>query len=204
MPISRLLCAAVLSAGIAVSALAQGQPPADAQTFGFDALVAAPATQSAFTFDRSMISLADSYFSGADPEVHRVVAGINSISVHNYHFRDEAEYNLSAWPMIESNFRSGNWKHLVNANANGGAQTDLWLRFEGATVRNVVVLTRARRDMNYVSVDCNLRPLDMVHLSGHFGIPKVDENAVMVPAPPPPPPPGSENMDMPHPELKHR
>lgn len=196
MPRRPLLAATLLAAALAA--------PVSAQDFGFDALIAAPATQSSFTFDRSMLSLADAYFGGSDPDVHRVVSGINSISVHNVHFREEAAYNSNAWPTIENNFRTGNWKHLVNANGNTGQQTDLWLRFEGATIRNVVVLNRARRDMNYISVDCNLRPLDMLHLSGHFGIPKIDEGAVMVPAPPPPPPPGSETMDMPHPELKHR
>ena len=36
--------------------------------------------------------------------------------------------------------------------------------------------------MNVIAVNCDLRPLDLLHLSGHFGIPKVDESAVMVPA----------------------
>jgi len=37
--------------------------------------------------------------------------------------------------------------------------------------------------VNVVQIACDLRPLDLVHLSGHFGIPKVDPGAVMVPAP---------------------
>jgi hypothetical protein len=38
--------------------------------------------------------------------------------------------------------------------------------------------------MNLIQVSCLLRPLDLLHLSGHFGIPKVDPDAVMVPAQP--------------------
>jgi hypothetical protein len=37
--------------------------------------------------------------------------------------------------------------------------------------------------MSVVQITCELRPLDLVHLGGHFGIPKIDPNAVMVPAP---------------------
>jgi hypothetical protein len=37
--------------------------------------------------------------------------------------------------------------------------------------------------MSVIQISCELRPLDLIHLSGHFGIPKVDPNAVMVPAP---------------------
>ena len=45
------------------------------------------------------------------------------------------------------------------------------------------MLIRSPRDMNVIQVSGDLRPLDLIHLSGHFGIPKVDPDAVMVPAP---------------------
>jgi hypothetical protein len=38
--------------------------------------------------------------------------------------------------------------------------------------------------MNVIEVSGELRPLDLVHLSGHFGIPKIDPGAAMVPAAP--------------------
>jgi len=38
--------------------------------------------------------------------------------------------------------------------------------------------------MSIIEVAGILKPLDLVHLSGHFGIPKVDPSAVMVPAQP--------------------
>ena len=62
--------------------------------------------------------------------------------------------------------------------------TDLWLHYEGGEIDGVTVVIRARRQMTVIEVSGVLRPLDLVHLSGHFGIPKVDPNAVMVPAPP--------------------
>lgn len=157
--------------------------PADLQHFGFDALVQGPVAQSSFTFDRSMLSLADGFVGNSDEETRRVMAGLNSITVHNYHMRDGAEYDPSAFGAIEESFDASHWKHLVNGNSHsGGTLTDLWLRFDGMNIRNVVVLTRSQRDMNFISVDCVLRPLDLLHLSGHFGIPKVDQSAVMVPA----------------------
>ena len=59
----------------------------------------------------------------------------------------------------------------------------MWLHFTGADIDHVTVLVRAAHDMSLVQVAGDLRPLDLIHLSGHFGIPKVDPNAVMVPAP---------------------
>ncbi|MBW8748332.1 MAG: hypothetical protein JF584_12350, partial [Acidobacteria bacterium] len=61
--------------------------------------------------------------------------------------------------------------------------TDLWMHFSGAQIDDVSVLIRQPRQMSFISISCQLRPLDLLHLSGHFGIPKVDPNAVMVPAP---------------------
>ena len=45
----------------------------------------------------------------------------------------------------------------------------------------VTVLMRGPHTMNVVQITGDLRPLDLLHLSGHFGIPKVDPGAVMVP-----------------------
>ena len=169
---------------VSVSAQVPAQNFPDAQHYGFDALVQQPATQSSFTFDRNMLQAADGFLAGADADTRRIVAGLNSITVHNYHFRDFANYDPRSFSSVADGFHGNGWKHLVNANGkNDGPMTDLWLRFEGANVRSVVVLNRASHDMNFVNVDCNLRPLDLLHLSGHFGIPKVDQSAVMVPAP---------------------
>lgn len=189
----------LMAAGL-MTAAAVAQDPSwmgEGAHWGFDQIVRGGASQSGFTFDRTMLAAADGFFGNSDAETRRIVAGLNSITVHNYHFRDGAIYDPGAFSVIEQNFNAGNWKHLVNGNPNGATQTDMWLRFEGADVRNLIVLTRGDRNMNYVAVDCHLRPLDLLHLSGHFGIPKVDQSAVMVPAPPPPP-------SSPAPELQHR
>lgn len=149
----------------------------------FDQLLRGPASQSAFTFDRTMLSVADNFLGSNDADTKRIVAGLNSITVRNYHARDYASYDSGAFSAMDDHFRATGWKHLVNASAkSNGMSTDLWLHFSGANITNVTVLTRGDRNMSVVAVDCTLRPLDLVHLSGHLGIPKVDENAVMVPA----------------------
>lgn len=193
---ARTFFAVVLAMGLSGVAVAQADPnlppppvvSGEANHWGFDTLTRDVATQSSFTFDRSMLSVADSFFANSDAETKRVLAGLNSITVHNYHYRDDVIWDEGAFGMVQRGFDNSGWKHLVNANSkNGGSRTDMWMYFEGANIRHVVVLTRGARNMNYISVDCTLRPLDLLHLSGHFGIPKVDEGAVMVPAPAAPP-----------------
>lgn len=168
---------------------AQAPPPAYAPAppppapLDFGAVMSSAYSETSFTFDRNMLQSADSFFGGADPETRRVVAGLNSITVKNFHARDFARYDPGALAFIDSQLRGGGWKHLVNANGRDSAtMTDLWLHWNGGDINHVIVLSRGDRNMSLISVDCTLRPLDLLHLSGHFGIPKVDQNAVMVPA----------------------
>ncbi len=139
-----------------------------------------------------MLTAADGFLNGSSPDGRRIAAGLNSITFTNFHYHDYAGYDGAAFAALNSAYEAAGFHHMVNANANSRAPmlTDLWLRTQGAMVTNVVVLTRGDRNMNAITVDCNLRPLDLLHLSGHFGIPQVDANAVMVPAGPggaPPP-----------------
>ena len=174
---------AVLGMTFAAAGL-NGQAPVP-PVMAFESIVHQPAQESSFTLDRSMLAAADGFFGGTDPEGRRIAAGLNSVTVHNFHYRDFASYDQGAFSALSAGYEAAGYRHLVNANQRGDAKmTDLWLRFQGANVTNVIVLTRADRNMNAISVDCTLRPLDLLHLGGHFGIPKVDENAVMVPADP--------------------
>lgn len=179
----------MLAAGV-VSTPAQVPPPPPAVapppgnwTPDFAEVMSSNSSQTSFTFDRNMLSAADQLFANGDPATQRVVAGVNSITVRTFHARDFARYDPGALGMIDAQYRAAGWKHLVNANgAASTTMTDMWLHFQGANVTGLTVLSRGDRTMSVVSVDCTLRPLDLLHLSGHFGIPKVDENAVMVPA----------------------
>ena len=51
-----------------------------------------------------------------------------------------------------------------------------------ANITNVAVLLEGPRQLDFLGVSGTLRPLDLMHLSGHFGIPNFDDDH-MVPAP---------------------
>lgn len=173
-----------LAATGASAVVAQAPFPPPPQAFG--SIVRQPPQSSSFTLDRSMLAATDGFFNG-NPDGRRIAAGLNSVTFTNFHYHDFANYDGAAFGSLNAAYEAAGFRHLVNANQNSRAPmlTDLWLRTQGTMVTNVVVLTRGDRNMNAISVDCNLRPLDLLHLSGHFGIPQVDANAVMVPAPPP-------------------
>ena len=144
-----------------------------------------PASRFSFTFDRSMLQSAQQLFGTDSP------SSLAAITVDTYRYAQPAFYTPEAFAALVADYNAAGWKHLVNAKTTpgGNAQpdrtlTDLWLHYEGTDVRDLTVMLRGPRNMNVIQVSGSIRPLDLLHLTGHFGIPKVDPNAVMVPAPP--------------------
>lgn len=172
---------------VPVSMTAQ-EPPAVAQSLG--SLADQPGTHTAFSFDRSLMQIAQNLLQSNGMDANRAAAALTGISVDSYHYPRPAFYTPEVMGTIIDTFHTAGWKHLVNGNqtpANSAqphaALTDMWLHFSGADVDDFMVMIRAPKDMTVIQVTGDLRPLDLLHLSGHFGIPKVDPNAVMVPAP---------------------
>jgi hypothetical protein len=162
--------------------------PGPDMTQAFASLSDQPATHSGITFDRNMMQIAQGVLEANGLDEKRAAAAITGISFDTYHYQRPAFYTPEAMNAVLAGFKAAGWKHLVNANqtAANTAQpdkpvTDLWLHFSGADIDGVTVLTRGVKTMNVVRISGDLRPLDLLHLSGKFGIPKVDPGAVMVP-----------------------
>jgi hypothetical protein len=137
-----------------------------------------------------MMQMAQSLLQQGGVDADRAAAALTGISFDTYRYKEPAFYTPETMAAIIAGFHRAGWKHLVNGTQTPAnmaqprtAITDVWLHFTGADIDQVTVLVRSTREMSLVQVAGDLRPLDLIHLSGHFGIPKVDPNAVMVPAP---------------------
>jgi hypothetical protein len=170
------------------SAPAQNFAPTVPAPDPFATLADQPATHSGINFDRNMMQIAQSVLESNGLDEKRAAAAITGIAFDNYRYQRPAFYTPEAMAALLEGYKAAGWKHLVNANqtpANSAqpdhAITDLWLHFHGADIDSLTVLTRSPKNMTVIRVTGDLRPLDLLHLSGHLGIPKVDPNAVMVP-----------------------
>jgi hypothetical protein len=172
----------------AAAPIVQMMPPSVAASL--NNLADQPATHTGFTFDRSMIRAAQGLLQSGGLDAERAAAALTSITFDTYRYPRPVFYTPEAMAAIVAGYKVAGWKHLVNGNKSPAesaqphsALTDLWLHFAGGDIDEVTVMIRSPRNMNLVQVTGDLRPLDLIHLSGHFGIPKVDPSAVMVPAP---------------------
>jgi hypothetical protein len=177
------LCSVAFAAGTATPL-----PPGISDSV--NALADQPATHTGVIFDRNELQIAQSILQQGGLDADRAVAALESLSFDTYRYKEPAFYTPETMAQILDSFHRAGWKHLVNGNQTPGnsAQprtmiTDVWLHFTGPDIDHVTVLVRATRELTMIQAAGDMRPLDLLHLSGHFGIPKVDPSAVMVPAP---------------------
>ena len=141
---------------------------------GMEALGRRATFHTDFTFDKAMLDMANNFV--GDEDTRQAIAKLRGISVHSYRFSAPGLYDPRALDAVRAQYRDRGWKHLVTsqsyvATANQ-ARTDVWVRFEHANVEGMVLLVVNQTNLNLVAINGTLSPLDLLHLRGHFGIPR--------------------------------
>jgi len=172
---------AMLIVAISATQLTHAQTEHEFLPHGIEQLRQHASSKTEFTLDHSMLAMA----SKLDPDnedLRRVIAGVSGVSVHSYRFPDAWTYDPEATSSVKDEYRAAGWKQVVsNFKKDGGpATTDVWVRLENNAVSNVAVLLAKSHEVDFVVVSGSVSPIDLAHLGGHFGIPKID-GGVMVP-----------------------
>lgn len=147
-------------------------PPALAQ------LSAQASMKESFTLDRTLLELAAGLVPDSDQDDRRAIRKLDGVSIHTMHFSDAGIPDESAVDQIRAAYHLRGWKHLVTSTRTGGPvhdnATDVWVVMDGMNIRGAVVLAETPRSLTLVTVAGNLDPVDLLHLRGHFGIPRFD------------------------------
>ncbi len=143
---------------------------------GFEVLGQRAAFHTDFTFDRSMLQVASYFIGDKDPDARNAIAKLNGISVHSYHFAGPGLYDPAALDLIRRQYEAAGWRHLVAAHSKSDpystGQTDLWINFAHMDVTGMMVLVSGPKDLNLIALNGDISTLDLLHLRGHFGIPR--------------------------------
>jgi hypothetical protein len=148
---------------------------------GIETLRLSASSKTEFTLDHSMLVFA----SKLDPDnedLRRVIAGVNGVSVHSYHFPGRWMYDPAVLSSVKEEYRAAGWKQLMNNHEKDGGPgvSDLWIRLENNAISDIAILVARSNEVNFIVVSGSISPLDLSHLGGHFGIPKI-EGGVVVP-----------------------
>ena len=151
---------------------------------GMEVLARTAAVHTDFTFDRTMLQIMNGLWEGPDdPRLEEAINRLDGISVHSYHYAAPGMYDPRLLDAVRRQYSAIGWLHLVTARSvqTGGA-TDLWISFHHMNATGAVVLYQSPTNLNLIAFSGDLSPLDLLHLRGHFGIPRFPGER-FVPAP---------------------
>jgi hypothetical protein len=143
-------------------------------------------SKTSFAFDRSMLEAMAAIEGGMDPQTRQAWAKLDGVSVHLLRFGPGGIPDEPAIAGIREAYHTRGLKHLVTSTGSGAPMhsgtTDVWLVVDGINVKGAVILGETARSVTLVTVKGDISPADLLHLRGHFGIPKFDSNGPAAPA----------------------
>ncbi len=176
-PIQPDLTAGPTPAGAGLSqAILEWTPPA------LSDLGAQAVAKESFTLDRTLLAAAAGLMPDSDADLRQTVAKLDGVSVHVLRFAADSQADPTQVEAIRDAYHLRGWKHVLSSTNLGGSThsdiTDVWLVLDGANVRGGVVLVESPKSLTLATVSGNLSPVDILHLRGHFGIPRFDSDGI--------------------------
>lgn len=164
------------------SAASESPVPLEWTPLALDRLNTQAAMKSSFTLDRNMLNVAAGLMPDSQADDRQIIRKLDGVSVHTMHFGDAGIPDEAEVDSVRAAYHLRGWKHLVTTTKTGGpvhsGTTDVWVVMDGANVRGAVVLAETPKSLTLVTVEGNLSPVDLLHLRGHFGIPRFDGDGV--------------------------
>lgn len=136
-----------------------------------------------FSFDRSTLSLVGN-LSSLDAPTRQAIARLNGIALHLYRFPGHDTYDAAALASIRAQYDAIGWKHFSTSHTEPGlngepaGHTDVWLNMHGINIAGATILLSGPSTVNLIAISGDLSTLDLLHLRGHFGIPRFPDDAL--------------------------
>jgi len=181
----------VAVAALCSSPLARAQQEGPPAPQGLDALGTRATFHTDMTFDAAMLQAASQILPDEDKPI---VAKLRSITVHEFRYSAPGMYDPAALEAVRAQYAGNGWTHLVAKQTQPRAvvstdpqtgltvahadpsfdptHTDVWVRVDHTNFDGIVLLVANQRNVHLIVIDGMLSPIDLLHLRGHFGIPR--------------------------------
>jgi hypothetical protein len=180
MRLFRVFLPVALLASVAFAQNQAAPPPKNWYPEEIESFGQTSTSRTEFSFDRSMLVMAAKQ-DQADESLQRVIAGIDGISIHRFKFEGPGMFDPRILGDVRHEYSMAGWQHVGNAHDKYGYPqgADVWIHLDHNTIRNLAVLFTSANQVNFVSVSGSISPIDLLHLSGHLGIPKIQGGVVV-------------------------
>ena len=166
----------ILIFNIAAASPAFGQDP-KLQISNLDRFASKAAESVDVTIDEPLLKLAATFLSAKrspdEAKIKELVSGLKGVYVRHFVFEKEGEFSESDVEAIRSQLRSSTWTKLVGVRSKKSMNVDVFMMYEGSTVKGLAVLASEPKELTVVNI---VGPIDLeklMQLEGQFGIPNL-------------------------------
>ncbi len=129
------------------------------------------------TMDKNMLGFAGQFMKdGAkdDAEAKNIMRNLDGIYVRDYEFDKPGAYTQADLEEIRRQFLTSEWTPMVRERSlKTGESTDVYTKAVNGEIRGMLVLDAEPKELQFVYLTGKLKPSDLNHLSGNFGVPNV-------------------------------
>jgi hypothetical protein len=165
---------------VAAAPLCRAQTAAPVFPAALDKKLAARASNvDEVTMDKNMLGFAGQFMKDgaqSDAEAKNILRNLDGIYVRSYEFDKPGAYTQRDLDEIRRQFLNSEWSPMVRERSlKTGESTDVYTRVVNGKIRGMLVLDAEPKELQFVYLTGDLKPSDLNHLSGNFGVPNVHD-----------------------------
>lgn len=129
----------------------------------------------AVSLDKSMLQFACKFLTSneEDREARRIISNLDGLYVRTFEFKSPNAYSAAELDALRHPFSSSEWSHIVSVHGKeADGDTDIYVRLVNGEVKGMFILAAEQQELTLVDIIGPIKPEDLNHLSGNFGIPK--------------------------------
>lgn len=125
------------------------------------------------TLDGSLLRMASRFLSddSDEAELKKLVAGLKTIVVRSFEFKNTGEYLEADVESIRNQLRDPGWKKIVEVRSKVDGNADIYLRTDGDHVVGATLISAEPKELTIVHIDGTIDLEGMRKIAGNFGVP---------------------------------
>jgi hypothetical protein len=145
----------------------------------FEHLAAKAADSVDISLNGSMLQFAAKFLDGKDPDearVKKLIVGIEGIYVRSFEFKKDGEWSQADLDGVRNQLKAPDWSRMVGVKSSSeGSTAEVYFRGENQKVTGVAIVVTNPREFTVVNLAGSIDLDSLADLSGHFGVPKIEE-----------------------------
>jgi hypothetical protein len=152
--------------------------PAQQFKFNLERLEAKASDMVDVALNGSTLQFAAKFLDGKDPDeakVKKLIAGLEGIYVKSLEFKTEGAWTKADLESVRNQLREPEWSRIIGIkSAEDGETADVFVRNENKKITGVAIIAAEPKQLTVVNIVGTVDLDSLADLSGHFGLPKLE------------------------------